>query len=53
VRHARFGAGEVVEAGERSAMVAFAGGRKRRIALRYLVAEPAAASARDGRVLTS
>jgi ATP-dependent DNA helicase RecQ len=45
VHHARFGAGEVVETGEGSVMVAFGGGRKRRIAVRFLVPEPAAAPA--------
>ncbi|HEY0484221.1 MAG TPA: ATP-dependent DNA helicase RecQ [Kofleriaceae bacterium] len=44
VHHARFGTGEVVETGETSAIVAFAGGRRRRIAARFLAPEPAAAA---------
>lgn len=45
VHHARFGTGEVVETGEGPVMVAFGDGRKRRIAIRFLVPEPAAAPA--------
>ena len=43
VTHARFGAGEVLEIGEHSAVVAFAGGAKRRIALAFLTLQQAAA----------